>query len=107
MDNIEILEQVVSYISLIVIGMAGATARYISDLGGEKFHKKTYLLSIVVGGIVAVFMGLATDYWNITGSLQHLVVGLGAISSKELISFAPNVVKTYAEISSKSKFNNK
>ncbi len=104
MDNIEILEQIVSYVSLVIIGMAGATARYISDLGEEDFSKKKYLLSILVGGIVAVFMGLATDYWNITGSLQHLLVGLGAISSKELIAFAPNIVKTYADISKKSKF---
>lgn len=101
MDNFEILERIVSYVSLVVIGMAGATARYISDLGEENFSKKKYFLSVIVGGIVAVFMGLATEYWNITGSLQHLIVGLGAISSKELISFAPNIVKAYASINKK------
>ncbi len=104
MEGLEFIEQISTYLVLVIIGMAGASARYIADLGDKMFDKKTYLLSIAVGGIVAVFMGFATDYWKITGSLQHLLVGLGAISSKELISFAPNVVKTYAEISKKSKF---
>ena len=104
MEGLGFIEQITTYIALIFIGMAGASARYIADLGDKVFNRKKYLLSVAVGAIVAVFMGFATDYWNITGSLQHLIVGLGAISSKELIAFAPNVIKTYAEISKKSKF---
>lgn len=104
MEGLEFIEKAATYIVLILIGMAGASARYLADLGEQVFNKKTYLLSVVVGAIVAVFIGFATDYWNITGSLQHLLVGLGAISSKELIAFAPNIVKTYAEISKKSNF---
>ena len=103
MEEITSIEQIASYLSLVLIGIAGATVRYLSDLGEKEFSFKHYLLSIIVGGIVAVFMGMATDYWEITGSLQHLIVGLGAISSKEVIAFAPNIVKTYVQISAKTK----
>ena len=78
-------------------GVVGGFARYLHNIGShdEAFNGMKCFCHMVEGGFMAVLAGFGTAALEITGAMQHLVVGLAAMSSRELMNVIPGLVSNF------------
>ena len=80
-------------------GVVGGFARYLHNIGShdEAFNLMKCFCHMVEGGFMAVLAGFAATAMEITGALQHLIVGLAAMSSRELMNLLPELVSHFVK----------
>lgn len=80
-------------------GSIAATARYINDLGRDNapFNVKLWLSTVLVGVVVSIFAGFACQHLQVPDELSYVVIGVAAISAKELIEIAPRLAVRWLE----------
>ncbi len=90
-------DELIATVVLFLIGVLGATARYLHLLGkhDKPFSFWRYASHIIIGGVVAVLTGLVTTAMGIDAAWQHAIVGISAVSSKEIIDVIPSITQRY------------
>ena len=78
-------------------GVVGGFARYLHNIGShdEAFQTMKCFCHMVEGGFMAVLAGFGTTAMDITGAMQHLLVGLAAMSSRELMTLLPGLFSNF------------
>ena len=82
-----------------LIGVSGSTARYLHQI--RKYNKTFSWLHWMMSCFTAIFMcilaGFLCEYYEVHKNLQYPIVGLVAISSKELIDIIPNLLVSWVK----------
>ena len=93
-------EQLSAMAFIMGIGMFAGTVRYLKELGDnlQRYSWFRHTSHMVIGGFVAVMAGFITTDQGITGALQHAIVGLAAVSSRELLEFIPAAFRRFVQV---------
>ena len=99
------MEDSLALIVVTGIGLVGGTARYLHEAGMHDgcFDGFRYLSHTLVGGFVALIAGFFTTHFGIEGPLQNALVGLAALSSREILDTVPSLFVKVLGVVSHSK----
>ena len=92
-------ETVIWLLLVAVVGIVGASARYIHELGktGKGFKFAAWAMNAFVGVAIAMVVGLLAKELELSITLTSALVAMAAISSKELMDALPEIAVKIAK----------
>jgi hypothetical protein len=93
------LDQLIAMAYIIGIGSFASTVRYLKELGDnlQTYSVLRHAVYIITGGFVAVMAGFITTHQGMSGQMQFFIVGLAAVSSREILDFVPAAFRRFLQ----------
>ena len=93
------LDQLSAIAYILGIGSFASTVRYLKELGDnlQTYSVLRHISYMITGGFVAVMAGFITTHQGISGQMQFFIVGLAAVSSREILDFVPTAFRKFLQ----------